>query len=288
MKIAVVNDIHIGEPLSHDGKMRAASHLAEDALPRVLKDIESWHKPDLLVNLGDLIRRESPELDRQRYWRAMKAFKELDTPVLHLLGNHELVYMDVSTIEKLWAEEGFEQSSYGIKDCGSFAVLWLGLELFEGNYSIRTLPEEQVEWLQETLQSVGKPVIIFSHVPLDSQDMQGNFFYEAFCVPLQKQDGLFLQNQEKMREVIEQSDVVKMVIQGHLHYYHANLLGSIPYITCPAMGDNLCAPNIEEIFPEVYTILNVEEAKLTVKAYSRRYCFSGSQWPMKDFPFNEF
>ena len=32
MKIAVVNDIHVGRCLEHNGKVRASSHLVEDML----------------------------------------------------------------------------------------------------------------------------------------------------------------------------------------------------------------------------------------------------------------
>ena len=57
MKIAVVNDIHVGKTLEHKGRVRASSHLVEDA-PNFLKDIQQQHSPDALINLGDLIRSE--------------------------------------------------------------------------------------------------------------------------------------------------------------------------------------------------------------------------------------
>lgn len=61
MKIAIVNDIHVGKCLEHNGKVRASSHLVEDMLKGFLQGIISEHTPDALVNLGDLIRSEGRE-----------------------------------------------------------------------------------------------------------------------------------------------------------------------------------------------------------------------------------
>lgn len=37
MKIAIVNDIHVGKPLEHNGKVRASSHLMEGVLKNFYK-----------------------------------------------------------------------------------------------------------------------------------------------------------------------------------------------------------------------------------------------------------
>ncbi len=49
----------------------------------------------------------------------------------------------------------------------------------------------------------------------------------------------------------------------------------LPYLTCPAMGDNICAPQLQENFPEIYTILTADSSNITCKAYSRDFCFAG-------------
>ena len=54
MKLAVVNDIHVGKCLEHNGRVRASSHLVEDMLSGFLREIVQQHSPDALINLGDL------------------------------------------------------------------------------------------------------------------------------------------------------------------------------------------------------------------------------------------
>lgn len=38
MKIAIVNDIHVGKCLEHNGRVRASSHLVEDMLKGFLRN----------------------------------------------------------------------------------------------------------------------------------------------------------------------------------------------------------------------------------------------------------
>src|ERR1700722_1724703 len=115
MKIAVVNDIHVGKCLEHIGKVRAYSHLVEDMLKRFLREIILEHSPDALINLGDLIRSEEREADITRYRRIISHFEEIKLPVIHLLGNHELKKMLLKDIESAWNDRGFDQKSYGAK-----------------------------------------------------------------------------------------------------------------------------------------------------------------------------
>ena len=101
MKLAVVNDVHVGKSLEHNGRVRASSHLVEDMLPSFLKEIMQQHSPDALINLGDLIRSEERNIDLQKYSHLINNFEGLEIPVIHLLGNHELKKMSLEEIEKL-------------------------------------------------------------------------------------------------------------------------------------------------------------------------------------------
>ena len=114
LKIALLNDIHVGKPLTRNDKIRAASHLVEESLPQVLAHIERQHTPHLMINLGDLIRGENHAGDLTRYKETLKHFKKVPCPVIHLIGNHELKHLTVQEIERVWHEEGFDQKSYGM------------------------------------------------------------------------------------------------------------------------------------------------------------------------------
>lgn len=270
MKIVVVNDVHVGRALVHNGMVRAASHLIGDKLERILDSIIGWHSPDLVINLGDLIRSESKENDLITYTAQLGHFKNMKFPVIHLIGNHELKKMDYSEVEKVWHQNGFQQKSYGTKILGHYRIIWLGLQLQSGHSS---LPEDQITWLKETLSKSEQPTLIFSHVALDDHDTTGNFFYEA--MDNKSKALLFLQNQQEIKALIENSPSVKAVFQSHLHYFHINLSNGIPFITCPAFADNICGPHTEDNIPEIYTTISLNKNSFVVKAYSGEYCFAG-------------
>lgn len=66
MKIAIVNDIHLGKDLEisqKTGKTRAASSLGWERLSELLTRIERKHTPDLFIQGGDLIRSETEQED---------------------------------------------------------------------------------------------------------------------------------------------------------------------------------------------------------------------------------
>ena len=273
MKLAVVNDIHVGKCLEHNGRVRASSHLVEDVLSDFLREIVQQHSPDAFINLGDLIRSEERESDLQKYRRLIANFDQIKSPVIHLLGNHELKKMLLEDIESAWNERGFNQKSFGIKDIGDFTLIWLGLELDSNDHRIRFLPTNQLNWLRKQLMQVNRPTIIFTHCAIDDHDVNGNFFYEA-CDNRSKK-ALFLENQEEIRKIISSSKSVVAVIQAHLHYFHTKKIDGIPYITCLAMGDNICGPNVKDNVPEIYTIFSFEENRIMAKAFSGKYCFAG-------------
>lgn len=276
MKIVIVNDIHIGKPLVHEGVTRASSHLVEPMLAPFLEKIIERHSPDLLINLGDLIRSETKEHDLIAYHKALQQFETIKVPTIHLVGNHELKQMTLEEVETIWQKFGLSQKSYGRKDYKTCSVIWIGLDRESHDRQIRFIPESQVQWLEIQLREIEKPILLFSHCPLDNHNVTGNFFYEE--TDNRSKKGLFLRNQEILRKMITDSGQVAGVCQAHLHYFHSKPIKGIPFITCPAMGDNICGPHVTDHIPEVYTLLTLEEKTLSAKSYSDKYCFAGYEW----------
>ncbi|MFZ0565967.1 MAG: metallophosphoesterase [Chlamydiales bacterium] len=276
VKIAIVNDVHVGKSLEHDGKVRASSHLMEDMFESFLEQIAQHHSPDIIVNLGDLIRSEKRETDLTKYQKLIEIFEKIKIPVIHLLGNHELKKMPLNEIENLWQHHGFSQKSFGRQDFDKFTLIWLGLELDSVDHRIRLLPLEQLEWLEIQLKKNQRPTIIFTHCAIDDHDVKGNFFFEA--TDNHNTRALFLQNQEAIRKIISSYGNVVAVFQAHLHYFHTRQIDGIPYITCPAMGDNIYGPNVKDNIPEIYTLLTFQQNHVSAKAYSGKYCFAGCEW----------
>lgn len=242
-------------------------------LPQVLQHIVKQHAPDLMINFGDLVRSESSALDVQRYGRALQSFQKSNSPVLHLVGNHDLKTMSIEQLKELWQAHGYPQEPYGVMQLAGVQLVWLGLETDPHCRKSHRLPQKQYDWLKALLDQTNIPTLIFTHCALDDQDLTGNFFYETFDA--RQKQGFFLQNHQEIRKLF--TPAVKVVFQAHLHYFHAKTLKGVTYITCPAMGDNLCAPDIHETMPEIYTLVTFDEGRLTAKAFSRQYCFAGTE-----------
>lgn len=272
MKIAIITDVHVGKPLKYRDKVRASSDGVMEIFESFLKELSRNHKPDLIINMGDLIRSENEEADLSRYDTLLGYYKSLGIPVIHLYGNHEIKRMQNSDVEAKWKHHGFDQNGYGLRSFDDIDILWLKIEAEAGHY---VLPPEQITWLEKVLGESIKPLLIFVHCPVDDHDVSGNFFYEA--LDNRKKEALFLKNQSAVRSLICSNPNVIAVFQAHLHYFYVHSLEGIPYITCPAMGDNICAPDIEHTMPEIYTLVTIQKHQFNVKAYSKEYCFAGYQ-----------
>jgi len=231
------------------------------------------HQPDCVVNLGDLIRGESREVDLARYAQSLLAFQKLKCPTIHLIGNHETKYMQVPDVEQCWQEHSFDQVSYGTRVILGFRIVWLGMQTRKEDMKKHYLPENQLQWLANLVNSTKEPILLFSHCAIDDHDITGNFFYEE--IDKGDRTPFFLENQLEVRAVLQKSKLLRGVFQGHLHYFHMRVIDDLPYITCPAMVENICAPGIQDNFPEVYTILEVELQRMVLKCYSRDHCFAG-------------
>lgn len=265
MRIAIVNDIHIGKPFIERGQMRAASHLVSNKLHKLFLYIQKKHSPDLVVNLGDLIRSESRESDLYLYKKSLDFFDLFPCEIIHLIGNHEIKQMTISDIKNFWKKKGFSQDVFGMHKLGGLQFFWLGMnESFQGPWHI---PEEQLIWLDEMLSKNSLPSLLFVHLAIDDHDVSGCFFpnYPSF----------FPKNQKKVRDILLKYPHVKAVFQAHVHYFHVQYRKSLPFISLPAMVENVCGPDITDNFPEVYTILDWTNERFLVKCYSREYCFSG-------------
>ena len=66
LTLGVVTDIHLGPRASFDGKLRKLSDQAEPLLRALALEMREQVRPDLVVNLGDVIEDEAPALDGAR------------------------------------------------------------------------------------------------------------------------------------------------------------------------------------------------------------------------------
>jgi len=179
MKCLVISDIHVGEALESAGHMRAASHMAMPSLTNLFRYINIQHKPDIIVNLGDAIRSKSLQYDQSIYEETLQLFSLLDAPVIHLLGNHEIRQMSSKHLKKIWEKVQHQQAFYGSLIQNNHQFIWLSLEKQpqENGSPGYAIPENELKWLENTLEKVTHPTFIFTHCSLAKHDTSGNFFH---------------------------------------------------------------------------------------------------------------
>jgi predicted phosphodiesterase len=264
MRIAFVTDVHFGPEAWFDGKLRKLSHRAEPLTRDFVRSMNEIERPDLVVNLGDVIEDENRELDRERYGRFVEVLSELEAPVLHVAGNHDSVNLTEDDLRALWRHEGPLHYSRDFDEV-HVAVL----HSIEHKDVAVHLPEAQLDWLAADLARAKKPALVFVHHPLSEMELEGNRWFARaphICRVAERRAA---------RRVIEQSGKVACVFNGHVHWNHLDVIAGIPYVTVQSLIENL-----DEDAPgrpaAAWAVCDVDRRRISVRicgAETARYQF---------------
>lgn len=231
VRFALITDEHFGPKAFFDGKLRKLSHEAPRLTRDFVRRMNEVERPDLVVNLGDVIEDdENREADLARYREFLGILSELDAPVLHVAGNHDQIHLSHDDLRSLWGHEGPLHYSRDIAGV-HFAVL----NTQEIKDVVIRLPEEQLEWLRDDLAQASAPVVVLMHHPASDQDLVGNRWFEKapnICR---------IAERKELRRVIEASGKVVAVFNGHVHWNHLDVIENIPYFTLQSLIENLDA-----------------------------------------------
>jgi 3',5'-cyclic AMP phosphodiesterase CpdA len=92
---------------------------------------------------------------------------------------------------------------------------------------------EQLAWLQADLAATQLPVVVLMHHSAADQDLRGNrWFDKAAHICL-------VRERKQLRAILEASGRVRLVLNGHLHWNHFDLIGGIPYVTLQSLIENV-------------------------------------------------
>ncbi len=192
-------------------------------------------KPDILITGGDLIFDAMIEEERsvRHQWRLVKSVfskKNVDIPMEHCIGNHDIWGVDRDRSKttgneekygKKWAmaELGME-SPYRSFDQGGwhFIILDGTMPLPDEKRYIAELDDVQFDWLRADLQKTpdSTPVMIVSHEPILGVSV---FFPEktaddrTWSLP----KSLMHSDAKKIVSLFEQHTNVKLCVSGHTH-----------------------------------------------------------------------
>jgi 3',5'-cyclic-AMP phosphodiesterase len=223
VRLAIITDLHYGRDTGNVKGPRAL-----EVLRQISEDIQVM-EPEAVLELGDRLTDETPQLDRQRLLEIAQAFKRLPYPRHHLIGNHDLLpKADQEAI--LEANLGNHSA-----EVGGWKLVFL--ESFDATTG-GTLTPETIAWLEAELEAAHLPVAVFSHQPLHGEWMQGNPYFESDF-----RDHACPVNALLARGVIERSGRVRVCVAGHAHWNDARVVNGIPYLTVLSACESYWTPN---------------------------------------------
>lgn len=226
-RLGLVTDLHYAD------KPPAINRYYRQSIGKLDEAVAAFNsaKVDAAVELGDLVDR-APDVKTELAWLATieKRFAAFIGPRHYVLGNH---CVDTLTKEEFIAHTAARPAPYAF-DIGPVRFLLLdacfrkdgapyGRNNFE--WTDTALPAGQIDWLKAELSSgagaagAARPVVIFIHQRLD----------------LDPPVSYAVKNSPAVRQVLEQSGRVSLVLQGHSHKNEYRHRGGIHYVTLSAL-----------------------------------------------------
>jgi len=196
-------------------------------------------KPDFVITGGDNIDlEENASIERadMLFKLYKQTIKELEMPVYHTIGNHDIVgWAEISVIDSTHPEYGKEMfrkrlgegTTYRSFDHGNWHFIILdsiekGDELESHGY----INSRQFEWLKQDLKKTGKeqPICIALHIPFISTLLQ--FHYDTLATPTKD---AFVNNGTEVLKLLSDYNV-RLVLQGHFHVFEEHRYKDTTYI----------------------------------------------------------
>ncbi|MFK7818983.1 MAG: metallophosphoesterase [Planctomycetaceae bacterium] len=235
LTVGLVTDLHYAD------KKPAGSRHYRDTEAKLAEAGQKLtaEKPSFIVELGDFID-AADDVKTELAWlkRINKAFSSICKQRHYVLGNH-----CVHTLTKQEFLGGVERKrSYYSFDVGGFHFVVLdscfrsdGVPYGRKNFKWTdpNIPAAELDWLKADLKNTDKKTIVFAHQRLDVKNNHG------------------VKNAASVREMLEASEKVLAVFQGHSHKNDHKEIGGIHYCTLVAMVEGQGTAN------SGYSLMNI-------------------------------
>lgn len=221
IKIAVVADIH-------HSREDVGTKLCTQAMG-LMDEVVAWSnaiKPDIFVDLGDIIQEVSHEVDLQLAAEAKAKFDMLDVRHEHICGNHDIRNLSIGEWEALFGPRSFRSRSL---DVNGFHLVFFSPWYVNGGFGPFPFDEDELAWLDGDLNRTDLPSIIFTHVPIAAGSLMGNGYFEG-SLNGEAQDS------EYLRRVIREHPTL-LVVQGHTHWNALHVEHDVAYVTVPSLTE---------------------------------------------------
>lgn len=266
MKLVIFSDIHYAPELPiNNGSVIEPKLIqySEDMLNKLIDKVNNDIKPDLVVNLGDLVEdffdHDMDIINITYVWQILQGIKP---PFYSLAGNHDLRSMNSRVeVENIM---GYNHSTFSI-DFNGCHFIFLGLDVnpktsaeFGGILKAQSVSKEDINWLKEDLKNTQLPTLIFSHYGIAEDDMVGNWWFEKHP------NHALLANRKEVKEIFKNSENIIGVFSGHQHWTKRLTEDGINYYVVGSLIENI---NNDGIPDGVYLEVDVEKEKSTIREH---------------------
>jgi Icc protein len=283
---ALCTDLHFGPEALYRGKLRKLTAHAGPLLERFVRRMNEEVHPSLVLNLGDDLEDEGPEVDRARYGECMAILGKLEARLAHVAGNHDTVNLTEEDLLAAWRSSSPRAVVPEPPAAGAPATLryafdhegyrFLVLHTREQKDRDITVGEEQLAWLEARLGELDRPCFVAMHHPAADMHLVGNRWFEG------RPNIALVQERKRLRALLEGANArggggrVLAVFNGHVHWNHLDLHGGIPYVSLQSLVENL-----DEDAPgrpaEAHAVVRVTRSRVLVEVSgqeSARYQFA--------------
>jgi Icc protein len=286
---ALCTDLHFGPEALYRGKLRKLSAHAGPLLERFVRRMNDEVHPSLVLNLGDDLEDEGPEVDRARYGDVMRILGGVEGALAHVAGNHDTVHLSTDDLSAAWrtsspraiAPEAGAPLHYAFDHGGYRFVILHTHEVKDREISVG---DEQLAWLAGELAALDKPCFVAMHHPVADQHLVGNRWFEG------RANIALVRERKKLRALFEETHAraakepgaasreakVLAVFNGHVHWNHLAVHAGIPYVSIQSLVENLDddAPGRPA---EAHAVVRVSRARVVVEVAGQetaRYQFA--------------
>jgi Icc protein len=236
LTLALISDLHFGPETYHQGKLRKLTRQAPGLAKAFVDRMNERVLPDLVVNLGDDIEDEDREADLGRYRGCIQVLSRARAERVHVAGNHDTIHLRHDDLRAIWGAGPWDASA-GRRDlCYSFqrgGFHFTVLETHEKQDVDITVGDEQLAWLAEDLRAATLPVVVLMHHSASEQDLRGNYWFEG------REHVALVKERRELRRLLLASGKVRLVLNGHVHWNHFDLVDGLPFVTVQSLIENL-------------------------------------------------
>ena len=227
MKLRIITDLHAGSLGYCNGELRRLGDHAERLIDEFIATVNEDQTTDAAFQLGDLIEDDNSETDLERYQNLIAKFSDVNKPIYHLAGNHDLNNINADDIA---AATKRNELSFKVNIKG-YSIICVATLLIDG---IPLVSSKDYDFLKIALNEAKRPCIIISHHPFSEHDLTNNLgWYEKNI------HRAHTSNRKDIRKLVNRSNKVICYLNGHLHANYYSVIDGIPFFTIQSATDKL-------------------------------------------------